>query len=183
MLRDAVEANRLEEVRRLYEASFPKAEKKPFGFIMKKRKKGLFDVLSIEDGGQFCGLAIMMLSGGRALLDYLTIAPRCQSSGFGSRTLEELGERYGKERIVVEIESTVGDGGSQEEPTGERGQRLRRKAFYLRNGMVPMDFLVNLFGVDMEVLTFGSALTFEQYHAIYKEVLPRALAGKIRLRP
>ncbi len=83
----------------------------------------------------------------------------------------------------MEIESTVGDGGSQEEPTGERGQRLRRKAFYLRNGMVPMDFLVNLFGVDMEVLTFGSALTFEQYHAIYKEVLPRALAGKIRLRP
>ena len=46
-----------------------------------------------------------------------------------------------------------------------------------------MDFLVNLFGVDMEVLTFGSALTFEQYYAIYKEVLPRALAGKIRLRP
>ncbi len=79
MLRDAVEANRLEEVRRLYEASFPKAEKKPFGFIMKKRKKGLFDVLSIEDGGQFCGLAIMMLSGGRALLDYLAIAPRCKS--------------------------------------------------------------------------------------------------------
>ena len=54
MLRDAVEANRLEEVRRLYEASFPKSEKKPFGFIMKKRKKGLFDVLSIEDGeGRF----------------------------------------------------------------------------------------------------------------------------------
>ena len=76
MLRDAVEANRLEEVRRLYEASFPRSEKKPFGFIMKKRKKGFFDVLSIEDGkGRFCGLVIMMLSGGRALLDYLAIAP------------------------------------------------------------------------------------------------------------
>ena len=180
MLRDAVEANRLEEVRRLYEASFPKSEKKPFGFIMKKRKKGLFDVLSIEDGeGRFCGLAIMMLSGGRALLDYLAIAPRCQSSGFGSRTLEELGERYGKERIVVEIESTAGDGDS----AGESGLRLRRKAFYLRNGMVPMAFVVNLFGVEMEVLTFGSALTFEQYHAIYKEVLPKGMAGKVRLQP
>lgn len=180
MLRDAVAANRLEEVRRLYEASFPKSEKKPFGFIMKKRRKGLFDVLSIEDGeGRFCGLAIMMLSGGRALLDYLAIAPRCQSSGFGSRTLEELGERYGKERIVVEIESTAGDGDS----AGESGLRLRRKAFYLRNGMVPMAFVVNLFGVEMEVLTFGSALTFEQYHAIYKEVLPKGMAGKVRLRP
>ena len=66
---------------------------------------------------------------------------------------------------------------------GGADNRLRRKAFYLKNGMVPMDYEVVLFGVEMEVLTFGSELTFEQYHAIYKEVLPRPLAGKIRLRP
>ena len=48
MLRDAVEANRLEEVRRLYEASFPRSEKKPFGFIMKKKKKGFFENLREE---------------------------------------------------------------------------------------------------------------------------------------
>ena len=192
MLRDAVEANRLEEVRRLYEASFPRSEKKPFGFIMKKRKKGFFDVLSIEDGkGRFCGLVIMMLSGGRVLLDYLAIAPDSQGTGVGSRTLQELRERYGEERIVVEIESTLGLGGADETKTAMAGNgcmggadnRLRRKAFYLKNGMVPMDYEVVLFGVEMEVLTFGSELTFEQYHAIYKEVLPRPLAGKIRRRP
>ena len=92
MLRDAVEANRLEEVRRLYEASFPRSEKKPFGFIMKKRKKGFFDVLSIEDGkGRFCGLVIMMLSGGRALLDYLAIAPDSQGTGGGAGPCRNCG--------------------------------------------------------------------------------------------
>ena len=185
MLRDAVEANRLEEVRRLYEASFPRSEKKPFGFIMKKRKKGFFDVLSIEDGkGRFCGLVIMMLSGGRALLDYLAIAPDSQGTGVGSRTLQELRERYGEERIVVEIESTLGLGGSAEgNLDGDKDKRLRRKAFYLRNGMVPMGFLVELFGVEMEVLTFGKKITFDQYYAIYREVLPQLLAKKIRLQP
>ena len=79
---------------------------------------------------------------------------------------------------MVEIESTA-----EENPVSSRSERLRRKAFYLRNGMVPMDFLVELFGVEMEVLTFGSALTFEQYHAIYKEVLPKGMAGKVRLQP
>ncbi len=179
MLRDAVEANQLEEVRKLYEASFPKSEKKPFGFIMKKRKKGLFDVLSIQDGkGHFCGLAIMMLSGGRALLDYLAIAPDCQGGGVGSQVLEELRQRYGDDKIVVEIESTRGLEGAD-----LADNRLRRKAFYLRNGMVPMDFVVDLFGVEMEVLTFGGTLTFGQYHAIYKAVLPKALAERIRLQP
>lgn len=190
MLRDAVAGNRLEEVRRLYEASFPKSEKKPFGFIMKKRKKGFFDVLSIEDDEKhFCGLAIMMLSGGRALLDYLAIAPHCQGTGLGSRSLQEIRERYGEDKVVVEIESTLElDGVSEGEAadTTEKGaadERLRRKAFYLRNGMVTMDFQVVLFGVKMEILTFGSELTFEQYQAIYRGVLPRPLMKKIQRQP
>lgn len=178
MLRDAVERNQLENVQRLYEASFPKSEKKPFAFMLQKQKEGVFDILAIEDEqGTFCGLAIMMLSGGRALLDYLAIEPDCQGSGIGSSALSELRERYGEERIVVEIESTA-----EENSVSGRSERLRRKAFYLRNGMVPMDFLVELFGVEIEVLTFGSEITFEQYYAIYAQVLPASLAEKIRLR-
>lgn len=178
MLRDAIERNQLENVQRLYEASFPKSEKKPFAFMLQKQKEGVFDILAIEDEqGTFCGLAIMMLSGGRALLDYLAIEPDCQGGGIGSSVLSELKERYGEERIVVEIESTA-----EENSASGRSERLRRKAFYLRNGMVPMDFLVELFGVEMEVLTFGSEITFEQYYAIYAQVLPASLAEKIRLR-
>ncbi|MCI8541994.1 hypothetical protein [Acetatifactor aquisgranensis] len=177
MLKDAVQGNQLENVRKLYEASFPESEKKPFAFMLKKQKEGCFDILAIEDEqGKFCGLAIMMLSGGLALLDYLAIEPDCQSGGIGSRTLGELCGCYGKERIVVEIESTA-----EENPVSSRSERLRRKAFYLRNGMVPMDFLVELFGVEMEVLTFGSEITFEQYYAIYAQVLPASLTEKIRL--
>lgn len=176
MLRDAVEVNQVEEVRKLYEASFPKSEKKPFGFIMKKRKKGFFDVLSIQDGkGHFCGLAIMMLSGGRALLDYLAIAPGCQGGGMGSQVLQELREQYGDDKIVVEIESTRG---LVKEDLADN--RLRRKAFYLRNGMVPMDYLVDLFGVEMEVLTFGTDLTFGEYHRIYQGALPKVLTKMVK---
>ena len=191
VLRDAIEGNQLENVRALYEASFPRSEKKPFQFIVKKREEGFFDILAIEDGqGRFCGLAIMMLSGGLALLDYLAIAPDCQGTGLGSRTLKDLRERYGEDKIVVEIESTAGldpVAGITENALGHRrekavqnaGDRLRRKAFYLRNGMVPMDYRVNLFGVEMEVLTYGRLLTYEEYHAIYTGILPEKLAGKV----
>lgn len=223
ILKNATEEIQLEDIRKLYESSFPKSEKKPFNFMRKKQKEGYFDMLAIEEEeGKFCGLAIMLLAGGWALLDYLAIDPSCQGTGLGSRTLEALQERYGKEQIVVEIESTIRDaegsmaseamenGGFKDSrkaeeaygmeafgaadgigavqaaagPTGENGrERLRRKAFYLRNGMVPMDFLVDLFGVEMEVLTFGSQITFEQYHGIYAEVLPEEMAEKVRRAP
>lgn len=180
ILKDATEEKQLEDIRKLYESSFPKSEKKPFDFMRKKQKEGYFDMLAIEEEeGKFCGLAIMLLAGGWALLDYLAIDPGCQGTGLGSRTLAALQERYGKERIVVEIESTIRDA----EDSGNGQERLRRKSFYLRNGMVPMGFLVDLFGVEMEVLTFGSQITFEQYHGIYAEVLPEDMVEKVRRAP
>lgn len=178
-IKEANTREQLECVRKLYEESFPKSEKKPFSMILKKRAEGFFDILAIEDEkGQFCGLAIMLLSGGLALLDYLAIAPEYQGGGAGSNTLRELRERYGDEKIVVEIETTLGEAAEKAENTEER---LRRKAFYLRNGMVPMDFLVELFGVKMEILTFGRTVTFEEYYGIYEAVLPKGMMDKIRL--
>lgn len=178
MLKDAWNEGRLEEVRRLYEASFPEAEKKPFSFMLEKRQEGFFDILAIEDGqGDFSGLAIMLLSGDLALLDYLAIDPKRQGGGLGGRTLEELEKRYGAERIVVEIERTTGAAG---EAADNRKDRLRRKAFYLRNGLTPSDLLVELMGVEMEVLTYGRKLTFQEYYDMYDRVIPGDIHKMVR---
>ena len=120
----------------------------------------------------------MLLAGGLALLDYLAIAPEYQGGGAGSSTLRELRERYGRGSLVVEIETTLGEEAAQAENAEER---LRRKRFYLRNGMKTMDFVVNLFGVEMEILTFGRTVTFEEYYGIYEAVLPKRMMDKIRL--
>lgn len=178
MLRHAVSEEELNLLQDLYEASFPEAEKKPFAFMVKKREEGFFDLLMVEDGqGEFCGLAIMLLSGGFALLDYLAIVPRNQGGGLGSDTLARLREIYGSDRVVVEIESTVG---AEAEAAQNRRERLRRKDFYLHNGMSPTGLLVNLMGVEMEVLTFGRELTFEEYYTIYDNVFPGGAGDKVR---
>lgn len=179
MIKNAVSTEQMNQIRKLYEASFPKAEKKPFEMMVAKQKEGLCEILAIEDEtGNFCGLAIMILAAGLALLDYFAIEPRCQGGGLGSATLQELRERYGSDKIVVEIERTTGP---EAEAAENAQERIRRKAFYIRNGMVPMEFLVDLFGVEMEVLTFGRKLTYEEYHAIYNSVLPKHMTDKVRL--
>lgn len=57
---------------------------------------------------------------------------------------------------------------------------MRRRAFYLRNAMVPMDFRVELMGVEMEILTFGRKLTFGEYFDIYDRVLPGNTEEKVK---
>ncbi len=177
MLKNAVTDEQLNQIRTLYEESFPKSEKKSFQMMLQKR--GLFEFLSIEnEEGNFCGLAIMVLSGELVLLDYLAVKPECQGAGLGSIVLRELQERYGRERIVVEIETTTG---LEAEKAENLRDRLRRKGFYLKNGMKPADFHVKLLGVEMEVLTFGRELTFEAYVSIYEKVFPGETGDKIWL--
>lgn len=179
MLKNAISSEQLNQIKKLYEASFPKAERKPFEMMTEKQKEGLFEILAIEDeAGRFCGLAIMILAAGLAVLDYFAIDPRRQGSGMGSVTLQELRERYGSDKVVVEIECTTGP---EAEAAENARDRIRRKAFYLRNGMVPTGLLVDLFGVEMEVLTFGRELSFEEYYAVYDSVLPRSMTDKVRL--
>lgn len=168
----------LHSVRTLYEAAFPKSEKKPFSLILETQDQGYADILAVTDReGRFCGLAIMILSGDLVLLDYLAVDPGCRGTGVGSAVLEKLQERYGEDKLVVEIERTTGSGAKAENIQ----DRIRRKAFYLRNGMVPAGFCVDLLGVEMEVLTFGRALDFSEYYEIYSRVFPGKIADKVRL--
>ena len=80
---------------------------------------------------------------------------------------------YRVNKLLLEFESTVG-------VEDQRDLRNRRKAFYLRNGMQSMDFLVNLFGVEMELMTCGCTVTFEEYHAIFEHLLPFGMAAKVK---
>ena len=161
--------------------------------------------------GEFLGLAITMHYKELVLLDYFAIDSGCRGTGVGGEALRELQRRYAGKKFLLEIESTVGhgDGNNKDRydkagnskggydkggnnkdgydmqnekiPDEEAILRLRRKDFYLRNGMQPMDFLVNLFGVEMEIMTYDCTVTFEEYYSILEHLLPAELAAKVRM--
>jgi len=179
-LLNATSPEQLERLHKLYEEAFPASEKKPFEFILQKRETGSFEILEIVDGsGEFRGLAIMMLHKNLALLDYFAIATECRGTGVGSVALKLLQERYAGRKFMLEIESTVGV--AQSLTDAEMQNRLRRKAFYLRNHMRPMDFCVDLFGVEMEILVWGASVTYEEYYSVLKSTVPPNLIHHVRL--
>ena len=150
------------QVIRLYYASFPANERKPFGIILKKQREGKTDVWRIEAGGRFAGFAATINGDGLILLDYLAVSKAKRGRGIGAACLRALKEKYAGSGFFVEIESVYEEEAGLEE-------RLRRKKFYLRNGMKELGVLADVFGVRMELLGWDCELDFEGYQAFYRD--------------
>ncbi|MGN0619321.1 MAG: hypothetical protein ACI4J7_09910 [Ruminiclostridium sp.] len=165
----------LKELKRLYLSAFPRCERKPFFMIKQLKSKGKAEILSIEtDSGEFIGLAISVFYKDIVLLDYFAMSETVRGQGKGSEALKLILNRYSDKRFLLEIENTDGI-------TDASSEKLRRKSFYLKSGLVKSDFNVMLFGVPMEILTDGSKISFEEYSALYRNAVGKRLASRIKL--
>ena len=170
----ATDETRLKLIEDLYLRAFPKAERKPFSLMVQKQQEGTMELLSIEEDKKFLGLAIFAHDKDIALLDYFAITDELRGQGIGSRAIKALQKIYAGKRFVLEIETT-------KKPCDDLEMREHRKGFYLRNGLHTMDFDVNLFGVEMEVLSNTDYLNFEEYLDVYKNACGLKFADKIQL--
>lgn len=165
----------MDAIYELYMTAFPKEERKPFALMLEKCQDGSMEMLSIEDEeNNFLGLAIFVLYDDLALLDYFAIAEDKRNCGLGSEALTCLQKYYLGKRFFLEIENAKVDAPNQEE-------RRRRRAFYLKNNMTVMPFMVDLFGVEMEILTYQSILTPKEYMSLYIGVFTNKVADKVRI--
>ena len=149
---------------KLYRQAFPAYERKPFSLIRSMHKKGKSDVWYFEKNKEFAGLVFTINSDDAILIDYLAIAPTKRGRGIGSEIIAKLREYYVEKGIFVEIESVFDECDNLDE-------RLRRKQFYLNNGMVPMKVMSILFGVEMELQGIDCHLTYDEYYRFYQDIL------------
>lgn len=164
----------LNHMETLYLTAFPKEERKPFPLLIQKSQENTVELLAIEDENrQFLGLAVTVLYKDLVLLDYFAIMPEMRGQNVGSRALHLLKERYHNKKFILEIEDAEDESSNQQE-------RIRRKAFYLKNNMILMPYPVELFGVKMQILTSGDFVSFEAYHEIYEKIFPGTIAQNIK---
>lgn len=135
---------------RLYEASFPPEERKPFSMILKFQKKGKADLWVVHDKstGEPVGMAFMLTQKDMVLFDYFAILKEYQDKGIGSAVLSEVERIYAGRCVFGEVEPV--------DPLSENyEQRKRRMAFYLRNGLKRTGIHILLFGVEFELMYIG----------------------------
>ena len=128
-------------IRLLYRRAFPRYERKPFAIIRRMRKEGRTDLWLADQDGHFVGLAATINGEKEILLDYLAVHEKHRSLGVGSTILQALLTLYEGRGLFVEIEAA-----DRDDPDGSK---LRRKQFYLRNGLADMHVVAILFGVRM----------------------------------
>ena len=162
----------IRQLKKLYKESFPKAEKKPFWMMRKKCREGTMEMFALsENGDTFVGLAIFIYFRDMVLLDYFAIELSFRGMGKGSKALELIKEKFKHKRFFLEIESIYED-------CPDIKNRQNRRKFYMANGMMSQNYLVSLFGTQMEVLSAGAAIRYEEYETMYRELFSKRVARK-----
>lgn len=175
VIKEAFDEVEIEQIRHLYEEAFPVSEKKTFSLILEKRATGAVEILLIEDEKKrFRGLLITILHKDMVLIDYFAIDETYRGIGIGSDVLKLFTSRYANKRIFLEIESTIS------EFVEDYEIKRRRKDFYEKNGFLSMNYLVDLFGVEMEILSFHSEVCFAEYHEMLVHVYGEKIRDKVR---
>ncbi|MCF0134581.1 MAG: GNAT family N-acetyltransferase [Blautia sp.] len=163
-----------EQYWRLYESAFPSEEKKPVPFMEELYRKGITEFLVLEEKHEFAGLVILMKYEGVVLLDYFAVTESIRGKGIGSEVLSALLELYRDWKFVVEIEALVPEAGNLQE-------RIRRKSFYMKNGLKETGVFAYVYETDFEILSSDGQLTYEQYVQFLTDTMGSFLleAGKI----
>ncbi len=169
----------LRRIKKLYRAAFPRDERKPFSVVPRQIKKGdaeLFAINYDNGDGEFAGFALIATAkeADIVMLSYFAVEEKLRGRGIGSAALKTLIERYSESRFILEIEAV-------NVPCDNLEAREKRRRFYLNNGMTSAGFTARVFATDLEILTSGKPVTFEEYQNLYASRLGDKVKKKVTL--
>ena len=175
----------LNEIRAVYRErivdDFPENEIKPLKMIERAIRReeyrcyGGFDSIGLAAYAFF----VTNRENGQAvwLFDYLAVDQPRRDQGVGSAFLQALRQEVLPEAdmVLLEIDDPAAAEGA------ERDHRLRREAFYTRNGLIDTGITAQVFGADFRILEIPVHGTHTKeacragYDAIYRHLLPPLL--------
>ena len=180
----AVKPLALPDIRRIYQAhitrDFPPDERKPLAAIEAACARGEYQCFGAYEEEQLAAYAffVKLRRSGETLylFDYLAVLPDRRDQGVGSRFLQALmaDALAAADCVLLEV-----DHPDYAETDAERALRLRRLAFYLRNGLMDSGVSARVYHVEYKILSLpvgkprNPEETADIYRALYQAVMPR----------
>ncbi len=161
-------------IKQLYVSAFPREERAPFFMLKRRSRSSMADLYALYDEEAFVGMVHTVYYQDVVFLFYLAIAEEQRGKGYGTQVLAEVKRRFAGRRVILNIEEMAEDKAGYE-------QRLRRKRFYLSNGLVESHYKTREKGVVYEMLHFSRAASYEEYHALLRRYLGPVLFPLLRL--
>ena len=160
-------------VKALYESSFPVQERISWPWMVWMALLGQADFLAYYDGQDFAGFSYSLRSKTTYYLLFLAIPSQQQSKGYGRQILQDVARRAGRRPIFLVIEPL-------DESADNYTIRLKRLAFYEKNGYQLTDYIYFENQEVYQVLTNRISADFQDFKRLAKRI---ELSGmKIRLQ-
>ena len=161
------------EVKRLYLSAFPPEERRPFFSLwLLSAIKAPVSLRAYMDGKDLGGFVLSVDSGKYLYISFIAVNPALRGKGYGSRMLEALRQQHPGRPLLVEVEAP--------DPAADnQAQRVKRMAFYEKNGFFDLDRTITGRGVTYKILSTEG--TFDR--AAYREIFSHLSFGlRARLR-
>ena len=150
----------LGKVKRLYLEAFPKEERLPWWLLRALTIRAGTELTAYYDGDLFCGFTFSAACGKAQLVMFLAVAENLRGGGYGSAILEYLKNVDPERTILLNVELL--------DPEADNyAQRLRRMAFYQKNGIYDTGYNVVEVGGAFRVLASTQAPDMDAYLRVY----------------
>lgn len=154
-----------EALEALYERAFPQNERRPMAELLSERS-GMVRVLAFYHRGSFCGMAATLTSSELVHIIYLAIEEAARGQGLGSMALEAIRKQAPGKKVIVDVERV-------EAGAANNDQRVKRIAFYRKNGYRETEVRYRWRGEDYGILSCGGIMTEREWDEFWKEVWDR----------
>lgn len=150
----------------LYYEAFPEEEQVPWKELMRLIDEMPLDFTAYYDGDTFVGFTIVYPYKDYNWFWYFAVQKEQRGKGYGQKILSQIINRYGKRKLILDMEAPDQTGAKNEE------QRLRRLNFYSRNGFHDTHAHRTYDGIEYTIMLRGEGtFTSDDYDAIIKEMM------------
>ena len=151
-------------IKKIYREAFPKKERWMFGFFEYRASHGRADFTSYWNQNELAGFSYILRNEKCVYVFYLAVSEGQRGKGFGSEMLEMIKEKYINHIIALAIEPPV-------QSADNYVQRVRRKNFYIKNGLSSQTEHMEYAGEKYEIMSFGGTMTDDDYQRLMNEWL------------
>ena len=145
------------EICELYRKSFPKVEQFPILLLrLMSHRKGIYSVAFYDDD-TLCGFSYFLVNEETVFILFLAVNDKIRSKGYGSRILSWINENYPDRKIFLDVERL-------DENAANNDQRIKRIAFYERNGIFQTNHFFTYDDVTYEILCTDKTFDENDYN-------------------
>lgn len=152
------------KIRKLYNTAFPADERAPMWLLAAKSYKKDVDFWSLYRDGNWFGMAYVLNYNDLSYLFYFAVSESERGKGLGSAALRSLKKMYEGRRLFLALEQL-------DENAGNCSERLKRRSFYLKNGLEPINCTIRECKVVYDVMGVGGDVLPLEYEKMMRNYL------------